>query len=278
MKTWACLGVAALGLAVGCDARKSDPTVADKPAVVSDKPVAKPAPKRPVAKGDDPQPPADADLSAAEVAKDVLADPRNEAQYRGRTIVAEGPVRKVFRRPNTPPDAVVVEVVIPGVSSPRSPDGVAAYCQCRLEDADKALSLTVGQTVKIRGRCGPAALAPDGCAILSTGPDPALKVELTDVVAEFLKDPAAAKAKYEGKPLAVTAEVERKEGGAENRHLLLKHGSDKPATVKAQWPRGPAVDERQFEAVKPGDRVTIKCRLGGVVLLSMSFEDCRLVP
>jgi hypothetical protein len=260
-------------VALGCDGRKpeSGNPAADKAARPENGPQA-PAPNK-----EGQVPSGDAAVKAEVVAKEVRDDPiAAETKYTGQTIVVEGPVSDLFRRPNdgSGSSGVVVAVSLVGVPTPTEPNGTSVFCECRPEDEKKASELSIGQVVRIRGRCAEAALAPRSCVIESVGPDPSIKVDATELVTEFLKNQKAAEAKYKGKPLTLTAAViERKDGS----DLVLTYGPNKAITVGASRPDR-AIDQKQFDAAKPGDRVTIKCRFGGAALFGIRFEKCRLVP
>lgn len=260
-------------LVVGCDGRKpeSGNTEADKAAQP------KSGSPPPVSNKKDLLPSGETAVKAEVIAKEALDDPISvDAKYRGRTIIVEGPVNELFRRSKgvSGSSGVVVVVSLVGVPTPAEPNGSRVYCECRPEDEKKASELSVGQTVRIRGRCAESALGPRDCVIESEGPDPSVTVGAADLVAEFLKDQKAAEAKYKGKPLTLTgAAIERKDGS----DLVLTYGPNKAVTVTVRRPLSP-IDQKQFDSAKPGDRVTIKCRFGSAVLFGINFEKGRLVP
>lgn len=264
----ACLVLLACGVAAGCG-QKFDPTGAD-----GDKPVAsRLAPGQP-----------SGTYEAAEVRAEVVA---NESQndplaadrkFKGKTLIVEGPVKRLYRRP-VPGAGVVVAVTVVGAPSAVQPEGTIVHCECRPEDEKRALELSPGQTVHIHGRCEESAIAPRNCTIESAGPDPSVRVSAAELVAEFLADQKAAEAKYKGKPLTLTdAVVERKYGGANNGRLVLVFEPKKSVAVTAKWPESGAADQKQFAAVKPGDRVTIKCWYARAVPAAITFEECQLAP
>ena len=98
----------------------------------------------------------------------------------------------------------------------------------------------------------------------------------TDLAAEFLKNQKAAEEKYKGKQLTlVDAVVERKD--SDDLILVADPKKTSPITVRATG-SSDAVDQKLFDAVKPGDRVTIKCQFASAIIWSLSFDKCRLVP
>ncbi len=78
----------------------------------------------------------------------------------------------------------------------------------------KAVALTKGQSIKVRGRCnggGDAILYITDCQSIDIGPDPAVAVTAEQLTADFAKDAKAAEDKYKGKQLIVEGIVKRVE-------------------------------------------------------------------
>ena len=149
---------------------------------------------------------------------------------------------------------------VPGLG--REPS-VYVRCAVAPDDVNRVLTVSRGQTIKLRGMCagfGGARVDVTNATFNSAGIDPHPSVTAARLIVEYGRDAEAADEKYKGKPITITeAVVESKEGEAS---LILNASFKKgPATrIKVTMP----LDARkQLAGLKPGDKVKVKGEYAG---------------
>lgn len=137
------------------------------------------------------------------------------------------------------------------------------------EHYEKALQLSEGQKVKIRGRynkpkseSGLMIVAPHlfECALVETGPDPVISVSAEQLTKDFASDEKAAALKYKGKPLIIegtVAQLDHKKDAFLEAHTVYLQGhdpkADKPVRVMVF-----NFDKGAFAKLKEGQRIKVK--------------------
>lgn len=123
--------------------------------------------------------------------------------------------------------------------------------------------LSPGQKITVKGRCDLGAnpyLRIIDCELVTVGPETATPVKSTELAAEFLKDAAAAEAKYQWKQVIVEGVV--KEGKSDDTLLTLEGvepKGEKPIPVVVL-----KTDDEALTKVKKGDTVKIKGEVHGI--------------
>ena len=130
-------------------------------------------------------------------------------KYKDQWLFVEGKVLDVWPTPDPKTNADTVAVDLVGVKFPKTPQDFPVRCYVRIEETNSGLDLTRGQTVKLKGKCTSGGLRDTyvslkHCRIDSKGADPSVSVAATAMIAEYLKDPAAANKKYSDKEVTIT--------------------------------------------------------------------------
>ncbi len=211
-----------------------------------------------------PEPPLDAEAVAVneeQLAKDAESDPEAAVKkYGGKTLLVEGTVLPAFSN----------ELFLKGNFDSTTQKGVQIMTRMVPSAQEKAAGLTVGQTIKVKGRCtgiGQTVIL-SGCELAEVGPDPAIAVSAADLAKAYAQDDAAADKKYQGKQVlveGVVVEVRKLVAGPSSLPLVVLEGADEKAAVPFRVViQFPTVDVKQPAwALKPGLTVKIKGACAG---------------
>ncbi|HEY1188563.1 MAG TPA: hypothetical protein VGE74_13000, partial [Gemmata sp.] len=193
-------------------------------------------------------------ITAAELAHAYKGATIAETKFRNRWLSVEGKLVDVVHNSNEEPVAVLEGVPLG--------EGRSLHVRAQLAKADetKLLSLSRGQTVKLKGRCtglnGVAFVDLAGGTFVSAGTDPNPIVSASDLLAEHARNPYGTDTKYKEKALTITnAVVERKES---DTALVVSAGPQGGSARFRVTVPFDTVFRKQLADLKPGDRIKIK--------------------
>ncbi len=226
------------------------------------------------AKKADTGPPVEA--KAEELAKAYKADrAAADAKYKDKTVVVEGKLGDLMFMPGG-------DVYAHLDGAPPEPGrglGTIVRCAVAKTDVTKALNVSRGQPVKLKGKCaGYSAPFIDltDATVEWTGPDPAVRVTASALLAEHARDSVATDQKYNEKPLTLTdAVVESKDGEV----AVLVVGTSKKGTGSKIKVTLPFDARKQIANLKPGDRIkTVKGEYAGSSGNTLYVNRAWIVP
>jgi hypothetical protein len=172
------------------------------------------------------------------------------------------------------------ELLLKGSFDSAAGKGKRIFCRMAGASQAKASKLSVGQSVKVKGRCeqsagnGPVPLS--WCEVVDAGHDPALTVSAAALTQAYAKDADAADAQYKNKELFVEGDFvavhEDKSGFAPHPLIVLAGADERGAMTLHVEGSFPNSDHQALAGLKVGQKVTLKgeCRgrVGNAVVLA----------
>jgi len=152
-------------------------------------------------------------------------------------------------------------------------------CGLAPEAVKAARDLTVTQEVTLLGKYEEGSMGANlaHCRIVSTGPDPAIKVTAQEMAAEYVADKDAAEEKYYQKQVlveGVVAEIVENEFGNINLQLEGAQKEDKPLRIDCSFPES---EKDGLKDVAEGQRVRIKGGCDGLLDDEIGVSSCILL-
>jgi hypothetical protein len=245
---YALAAFAAALLAVGCGGGTSSSSGSGPKA--DDKKDDKPAPRN-----------ADFKTTSEELCKEFTTDKEAAGKkYKDKILEVEGVVDMVMASPPT--------IMIKGFVPEGKALGYSTRFAPSAQDQAKALNLTKGQKLKIKGKFGGevAGIFVDvnDVELVEVGADPAVPVTAVQLTKDYAADAKAADQKYKDKWLVVEGTYFGNDKDKIGVAYLILEGFDekaaKPWRVHAAYGAG---DKDAFAPFKKGDKIKIKGECGG---------------
>jgi hypothetical protein len=227
-----------------------------------------------------PRPAASVTVTAEQLAGDYAGNKGSaDGKYKDRWLNVEGPLEDI--------DLSYLGGCTVRLKGSKPPPGklLGKSIRCVIPEAQmsRALGLTRGQKVKVKGKCSgeTASLFIDLLEgeIVDTGPDPAVPVSAARLAQDYAGNEQAADARYKDKELLVTGVLEEHTKDRIGVLKVVLRGATKKTsqTVKVVAAY-PAEWKDRFAKLKPGDRIKVKGECSGYWDGKVSINRCWLVP